>query len=75
MLQRRKSYNPASLVEDIVGDFEDYLKKRLLEHATGRHAKHRLMLDKILSRVKIDPSKIIEQPENQYLVPSEQIEG
>jgi len=75
MLERRKSYNAASLVEDVIKDFEDYLVNRLLEHASGRIDKHRLQLDKMLSKVTLDPAKIIETPDKNFMVPSEKIEG
>jgi hypothetical protein len=75
MLERRKSYNAASLVEDVINDFEDYLVNRLLEHASGRIDKHRLQLDKMLSKVTLDPAKIIETPDKIFMVPSEKIKG
>lgn len=75
MLRRQKSYNAASLVEDVITDFESYYKHRLLDHANGRCEKHRLLLDRILSKVTIDPNKIIAEPYNIFLVPSESVEG
>jgi len=75
MLQRRKSYNAASLVEDVATDYEQYLVSRLLDHAYGRHSKHKLLLEKMLSGVKIDPLRVVEVEEGVYLVPSENIEG
>jgi hypothetical protein len=75
MLSRCKSYNPVSLVQEIMTSLEEYLVERILAHANGRFDKHKGLLRKLCGNLSIDPEKILAKDGGMYLVPSEKIPG